>query len=272
MKLPRLIGVIHLPPLIGSPLTSGHDPEQILAVAGEWAVKEARTLERLGYDGLILENFGDVPFYKSQVPPETVCAMGVIAAAVREVTRLPVGINVLRNDARSALAIAAVTGCAFFRVNVISGVAATDQGWIEGDAAFIARERARLGTSAALFADVHVKHARTFSTSDIGMAVEEAAHRAGASAVIVTGPGTGHAAELSQVRSAHAAARKAGVPLYIGSGVTPTTWGQLRPYADGVIVGSYLRKNGRAGALIDSKRASELVRAFKGGSKKAKKK
>ncbi|HNH39334.1 MAG TPA: BtpA/SgcQ family protein, partial [Microthrixaceae bacterium] len=44
---------------------------------------------------------------------------------------LPVGINVLRNDARAALAIAAVTGASFIRVNVLSGVAATDYEFCE---------------------------------------------------------------------------------------------------------------------------------------------
>ena len=54
-----------------------------------------------------------------------------ISAAIREVSKLPLGINVLRNDAFSALAIAAVTGADFIRVNVLSGVTATDQGLIE---------------------------------------------------------------------------------------------------------------------------------------------
>src|SRR4029079_5487495 len=127
--LPSLIGVIHLPALAGAPGSS--DPADALQRAGLQAVKEAQILVKAGFDGLILENFGDVPFYKTQVPPETIASMSVIAAAVREAARkVSLGINVLRNDARAAMAIAAVTGCDFIRVNVLSGVSATDQGWI----------------------------------------------------------------------------------------------------------------------------------------------
>ena len=45
---------------------------------------------------------------------------------------MDLGVNVLRNDALSALAIAAATDCSFIRVNVLSGAAWTDQGYIEG--------------------------------------------------------------------------------------------------------------------------------------------
>ena len=128
---------------------------------------EARLLERAGFEGLVVENFGDVPFYKDRVPPETIASMAVIAAAVKEAVRIPVGINVLRNDARAGLAIAASVDCAFFRVNVLSGLVAADQGLIEGSAAELLRERERLGARPAIFADVLVKHAATLSTNDV---------------------------------------------------------------------------------------------------------
>jgi len=178
-RLPALIGVIHLPALAGTPGA----PRSAVALsrAGLWAVNEAKLLEHAGFDGIIIENFGDAPFYKTQVPPETIASLAIICAAVREAVRIPLGVNVLRNDARAALAIAAVAGCDFIRVNVLSGVAATDQGLVEGDAAFLLRERERLGASAvAILGDVHVKHARSLSSDDIALGVEEIALRASA--------------------------------------------------------------------------------------------
>src|SRR5688500_13204076 len=86
------VGVVHLPPLPGSP---GYgDPDYV-----ERAVRDARTLADAGFDALIVENFGDAPFFKDRVPPETIAAMACAVRAVREAVPLAVGVNVLRNDA-----------------------------------------------------------------------------------------------------------------------------------------------------------------------------
>ena len=267
-SLPRLVGVIHLPALAGSPGAAGFHPQAALQQAGLRAVKEAEALARAGFDGLILENFGDVPFYRDRVPPETIASMAVIAAAVREATRLPLGINVLRNDAFAALGIAAVTGSQFIRVNVLSGVAATDQGLIEGRAAELIRERDRLGGQTAILADAHVKHARSLSSDSIGLAVEETALRAGADGVVLTGPTTGREVDRSALTSAHRVARAHGIGLWIGSGATVENLGFLLAHARGVIVGSTLRKGGKAGAPLDARRLKEFAVAYRGLTRK----
>jgi hypothetical protein len=267
--IPRLIGVIHLPPLAGSPrsLAEGEDPSFALQKAGSLAVKEARLLSQAGFEGIILENFGDTPFYSSSVPPETVASLAVIAAAVRESVSIPIGINVLRNDGAAALGIAAVTGCDLIRVNVLTGVAATDQGIIEGQAAKLIRERQRLGsTHIGILADVHVKHARSLSSDDIGIAVEEVALRSLADAVIVTGATTGRSVEMDSLRRASEIARAHDIPVLIGSGATRENLGSLLQYAQGIIVGSDLRQGGKAGAPLDLKRVREFVKAFKASS------
>ena len=263
--LPKLIGVIHLPPLPGAPSVKDCD----LSAVGSRAVQEAKLLQQWGFQGIILENFGDVPFYKDRVPPETIAAMSIVAAAVRAVVRIPVGINVLRNDARAALAIAAVSGCDFIRVNVLAGVAASDQGILEGDAAFLLRERARLGAeSVGILGDVHVKHAVSLSSHDIALSVEEIALRAGADAVIMTGATTGRAVELESLKQASALAKKHSIPLLLGSGVNSQNWAGYQTYAEGVIIGSAIRKGGQAGSPLDAARAKAFVKAFKTKKKK----
>ncbi len=265
-KLPRCIGVIHLPPLPGSPGASRFDPASALERAGLLAVTEARALEKAGFEGIIIENFGDAPFYRSEVPPETVVAMSVISAAVREATRLPIGINILRNDARSALAVAAITGADFIRVNVLSGVMATDQGIIEGSAAMLIRERERLHAGhVAILADVHVKHAKSLSSDDLALAIEETAGRGGADGVIVTGSTTGRAPSGADLSIAARAAKECGVPLFIGSGLQATN---LPAPAIGLIVGSTLRRAGRAGAPLDPARMRAFMKAVKSSKKK----
>lgn len=267
--LPRLIGVIHLPALPGAPGAADLHPAEALQLAGARAVREAQLLTRAGFDGIILENFGDVPFVKDQVAPETVAAMAVIVAAVRSASpKARIGVNLLRNDGRSALAVAAVTGADFIRVNVLSGIAATDQGVIEGRAAELMRERIRLGAQdVAVLADVLVKHARTMSETDLTLAIEEATLRAGAEGVIVTGSTTGRAPEQSRWDEALVACRDVQRPLFAGSGITVARlkeWAQDRAQIPhGVIVGSALRRGGKAGAPLEPKRLNEIARAWK---------
>ena len=260
--LPSLIGVIHLPALAGAPGSRGLLPVEALSRAGEQAVEEAKILVRAGFQGLILENFGDTPFYKESVPPETIASMAILAAAVREVASVPIGINVLRNDARSALAIAAVSGCQFIRVNVLNGVAATDQGLIEGHAAEIMRERERLGGTIAVMADVHVKHAKSLSSDDVGLAVEETALRAGADGVILTGATTGRPIDRETLARAHQIAREHDIGIWIGSGVTSENIGWMSAFAQGAIVGSTLRRGGKAGAPLDAKRIRDFIKSI----------
>lgn len=239
------------------------DPANALQKAGLLAVREATILSRAGFDGIIIENFGDTPFYKSEVPPETIASMAIIAAAVREATKLPIGINVLRNDARAALAIAAVSGCDFIRVNVLSGVAATDQGMVEGNAAWLLRERERLGAGrVAILGDVHVKHAQSLSSHDVRLGVEEIALRARADGVIITGSTTGRPVDLAQLSAAAEITRPHGIPLYVGSGATLKNLAELKRHATGIIVGSALRRGGKAGAPLDPGSVRAFIKAF----------
>jgi len=270
--LPKLIGVIHLPALPGSPGSQGVHPTRMLALAGAWAVKEAKILAQNGFDGLILENFGDIPFYKTSVPPETVASLAILAAAIREVApKVKLGINVLRNDAKAALAIAAITGADFIRVNVLSGVSATDQGVIEGCAAELIRERNRLGAqNVSILADVHVKHAQTLSSVDIALAVEEASGRGGADGVIVSGSTTGRSPDTLKLEEALRASRKTNTPLYIGSGASIESLPEYVSANIRIIVGSALRVGGKAGAPLDSKRVKKFSLAWKSAQKMAK--
>src|SRR5580700_1654822 len=148
-----VIGVVHLQPLPGSPRWGGNLKSVI-----DHALADARAYQRGGVDAVIVENFGDAPFTKASVGPETIAAMSAAGTAVRAAINVPLGFNVLRNDARAALALCAACGGSFMRVNVHSGAMLTDQGLIEGDAFNTMRYRQNIRPGAQIFADVHVKH------------------------------------------------------------------------------------------------------------------
>ena len=244
--------MIHLPPLPGAPGWGGR-METVL----ERARRDARTLHEGGVDAVLVENYGDAPF-QEVVGPETVAALTAAVTAVREVTDLPVGVNALRNDAASALAVAVATGARFIRVNVHAGGMFTDQGWIEGRGAETIRLRERLRTDVAILADVMVKHASPPPGLTLEDAARDAAQRGKADAVIVSGRATGAATAPGDVR---AVAEAVDVPVLVGSGVTADTVVGLLDSAAGVIVGSALMEDGRAGGPVDPGRVRRLVDA-----------
>lgn len=251
MTLPRLIGMVHLGALPGAPQFDGSMNTII-----ETALADARTLKQAGFDGIMVENFGDAPFYPDNVPTVTVAAMTRAIAAITEVG-LGVGVNVLRNDGMSAMAIAAVAGAAFIRVNVLSGMMFTDQGVIEGRAAEIARLRAQIGPDIEVLADVFVKHA----TPPAGLTITDAAidlwERSGADGVVVSGSGTGSEASIADVETVHAAIPDA--PLYLGSGVNQENVAAFLQVATGVIVGTSIKAGGTT-SPVDLDKAKNFVR------------
>ncbi len=254
-----LIGVVHLRPLPGSPRWQGRLDNVIAA-----AVADAKAYERGGANALIIENFGDVPFTKSGVGPETVAAMAVAARSVREVTSLPIGFNVLRNDPRAGLALCAAVNGSFIRVNVHTGAMVTDQGLIEGHAHDTLRSRRSLDVSAEILADVHVKHAIPLGNMPIEIAARDALERGLADTLIISGTGTGVPTELRDVRAVRQACPKA--RILIGSGVTSGNVASLLPLVDGFIVGTSLKAGGKVENQVDPKRVATLARAISRGS------
>jgi len=249
-----IVGVVHLLPLPGAPRWGGS-----LRAVLDRALADARALVDAGLDGVLVENFHDAPFYPGPVPPETVAAIAVVAAEVARAVPVPVGVNVLRNDAAAALAVAVAAGARFIRVNVHTGAMLTDQGWIEGRAHETLRLRARLGAPVAILADVLVKHAAPPPGLEPGDAARDAWERGLADALVVTGPATGAPPDAARLEAVRAAAPEA--PVWIGSGLSPANAATLLPLADGALVGSALMEAGRAGRPVDPERARALVAA-----------
>jgi membrane complex biogenesis BtpA family protein len=251
----HLIGVIHLRPLPGAPRWGGN-----LVALIRLAVNDARAYERGGADALIIENFGDVPFTKGRVGPATIAAMAAAGRAVRAAVKLPLGFNVLRNDARAALALCAACGGGFIRVNVHTGAMLTDQGLIEGNAFDTLRYKKAISPNAEIFADVHVKHAVPLGNWKIEDSARDTIERGLADALIVSGAGTGLAADLADVERVRVACPKARILL--GSGVTLDNARDFLSLADGFIVGSSLKVGGKVANPVDPKRVAALVRVM----------
>ena len=148
-------GVVHLKALPGSPSNSlGLDEITKLAQ------KDVENLYTAGVDGIIIENFGDVPFVKNDISKRTLASFTSVVQNLEINSDLKVGINVLRNDGIAALSIAEATSSDFVRINVLNNVMMfTDPGIIEGESHEIADFKKNLNNDIEIYADVFVKHA-----------------------------------------------------------------------------------------------------------------
>ena len=243
-----VIGMVHLVPLPGSPRWAGSMRNVIAA-----ALADARALIDGGVDALLVENFGDAPFTPGRVEPATVAAMSVVATEIRrEFPRTRLGLNVLKNDARAALGVAAAVGAEFIRVNVHAGAVLADQGVVQSDAYGTLRDRRLLGVDVAILADVGGKHAVPLAPVETEQVARDLVHRGLADALVVSGAATGQATPLGEVKRVRSAVPD--VPLLIGSGVTTETAAELLSVADGLIVGTSVKRDGDVRQPVDRAR------------------
>jgi hypothetical protein len=256
-----LLGVVHLQPLPGS------GAHRSMAHVIDGALADARVLAASGFDGVIVENFGDAPFHKGTrddpTPPHVAAALAVVAQRIQAECGLPVGVNCLRNDGVAALGVAAVTGAAWVRVNVLAGAYVTDQGLIEGEAARLAAYRRQLGVRVQLLADFLVKHATPLQPFDTAAGARDLAERAGADALVLSGVRTGAPVDLALLDAVRAAV--GAFPIWIGSGLSPANAPLLWDRCDGAIVGTALKQGGVVTAPIDGARARALRAACPAG-------
>jgi membrane complex biogenesis BtpA family protein len=249
-----LIACIHLQSLPGSPGYEGSMKKII-----ESALEEATLFSKYGIDGLIIENFRDHPFYPDALPAETIAAMTAVSCEVVKVFPGPVGINALRNDARAALAVATASGAHFIRVNIHIGAAVTDQGIIQGKAHETLRLRKILNNNILIFVDVAVKHASSLGNRNIVDETKDLTTRGMADAIIVTGSQTGGQADPEEIIKVR---KNTELPVIIGSGITESNINDYFDLADGFIVGSFLKKNGKADNFVEEKRVKMFDSTF----------
>ena len=252
-----VIGMVHLRALPGSPRWDGD-----IAAVVRAGLDDARALAEGGVDALLVENHGDVPFTAGRVDAATVAGMSVAVAEIRRHLSLPVGVNVLKNDVHSALAVASATGAGFVRVNVHVGAVAADQGIIQSAAHDTLRYRRLLDLPIRILADVQAKHGMPLAPVPIELEARDCFARGLADALVVSGVATGEPTPMADLKRVRGAVPEA--PLLVGSGASPDTVAELLSVADGVIVGTSIKRDGLLTNPVDVERVRRLVAAARG--------
>jgi membrane complex biogenesis BtpA family protein len=249
-----ILAMVHTGP---SPSAPGY---RTVESAVERAVTEAKLYADLGVDGLVLENMHDFPcVHEREQGPEVAAFMTRVAVCVkRQVGQMPVGIQVLFQANKTALAVALAAQCDFIRAEGWTYAHVSDKGIAEACAGSVLRYRKAIGAhNIPVFADVKKKHAAHAWTGDVP--IEEIASLMtlhSADGVVVTGTRTGAEPDLEDLRAVRDASP---LPILVGSGVTAENFQRYVDLADGFIIGSAFKENGMWNAPVCERRVGTIV-------------
>lgn len=251
-----VVAMIHTGPSPGVPGCRG------VRCAVERAVAEARLYAELGVDGLLVENMHDFPcVHERDMGPEVTAFMTRVTAEVkRHVGRLPVGVQILFQANRTALAVAHASGADFVRAEGWTHAHISDKGIAEACAGEVVRYRKCIGADRIpVLADIKKKHASHTWTSDLGLTeLAKSAELHCADSVVVTGSTTGQAPDLNDLEAACSATS---LPVFIGSGLDADNFTDYVDRADGFIIGSAFKENGDWRAPVCETRVRQLIGA-----------
>ncbi len=260
MREKPVIGVIHLLPLPGSPRFKGS-----LGAILRRAFADAEAYIDGGISWIIIENYGDAPYSVRVRDPAVLASFTVVARELMaSFGKVRWGLNLLRNSAPEALAVAYAVGARYIRVNALVEAISAPEGILYPVARELAEIKGRLGAwNIGVLADIHVKHGTPIAPRSLEDTARDAVERGGADAIIVSGSRTGAPPSPSDL----AEARRAGAPVLVGSGVTPGNIDTLSRLADGFIIGTYFKKQGVTTNPVDRERVAWMMSLLREGSR-----
>ena len=250
-----IIGMLHLPPVPGSPVYNGGGLKDVIGRA----LEDAQELLEGGVDGLEVENFSDPTYFPQEVGPELVAAMAVISDHVVRAVSKPVGICIL-SDPKASLSVAHAVGARFIRATFFTEASVDVSGLVLPKPHELLRFRKFLDPSIKIFADVHIKHSAPLVNRPLADSALDAKYFL-SDAIIITGTHTGKETKVEDLAEAKKAVEQ--FPVLVGSGFRKESAARLLQYADGAIVGTSLKKGGISSNVVDRQRVKELMDVVK---------
>jgi uncharacterized protein len=232
----------------------GYDRDGGIDAIIEGLRHDLHILQEAGVDGLLFCNEMDLP-YQLVVDHEVSAGMASAIGHLHAEITLPFGVDTAW-DAHAAIAVASVTGARFVR-QVFTGVFDTDMGLMNPSFGDLAAYRRAIGAEhVALLSNVTPEFGRSLAARSIADRVRGAVFL-GIDGIIVSGLHTGLPTDLDHVREAKEAAGDA--PVLISSGVTVDTLEASLEAADGVIVGTSLKRDASIAKPLDPERVRRMV-------------
>ncbi|MBX2977004.1 MAG: BtpA/SgcQ family protein [Ignavibacteriaceae bacterium] len=251
-----VIAMVHLLALPGTPKYKGSVSEII-----ELAIKEASIYKKHNIDTIMIENMHDVPYLNRVTGPETTAIMSVVLYEIKKELNLNCGIQILAGANKEAIASAKAAQADFIRAEgfVYSHVA--DEGIISSDAGELLRYRKQIDAeNISVFTDIKKKHSSHSITNDTSIVeTAKAAEFFLSDGVIITGSSTGEKPSIEEIIDVK---KNIQIPVLAGSGIDAENVHKYKPYCDGIIIGSYFKKEGKWFNELDEERIENFMKIF----------
>jgi len=251
-----IVGMVHLPPLPGSPFYDGTG----LGGVVDKAMADVDSLVYGGVDAIQVENYHDPSYFVNEAAYETVAAMSIVAEKIRERNpNLAMGICLLA-DPYASIAVAHCVRAQFIRATFFSEASVDVGGLVLRSPHKLLRYRKFLDPSIKIFADVLIKHSAPLVMRPIEDSAYDAAYFC-ADAVIISGKRTGGVTDIEDVKKVKELLPN--YPVMVGSGLNVDNAETFFRYADGSFVGSSLKVDGDADNDVDKERVAAFMERMK---------
>lgn len=252
-----VIGMAHF---LALPGRRGYDAVAGVGRLEEGLRRDLAALQTGGVDAVLFANEGDLP-YRTTAKAAEVAAMAAVIGRLQRELSVPFGVDLMWDPAAS-LAIAVATGGRFVR-GVLMGGYESDVGTLGPNAAELFDLRHNLGADdLALFHNITPEFAAPLSARPVGERARSAAYL-GVDALLISGPAAGRTIEPGDLEAVRSAVPT--VPVLINTGVNEQTVTEYLAIADGVIVGTSLKRDANTWNQVDPDRVRRLVSAARAG-------
>lgn len=207
----------------------------------EKAIKELKIYQNNGVDAVIIENWQDESL-GAYISLEDKKFMLEVSEEIAANAKIPIGINVLPNDFKSAFEIAKKVGAAFIQLDVFIDHVLTEYTYSKVEpfeiklniVEFHKFRKENNFENIAYIVSVHPKHYKLLNKNDI---VDSAikSEKEGAFAICVTGNLTGNSPNIKDLIDVKTNTH---IPTIISSGLNEKNAKQLLKIGDGAIVGT----------------------------------
>lgn len=247
-----IIAMCHLNALPGDP---GFDRQGGMQEVIRWARKDLQALQKGGVDAVMFSNEFSMP-YLTKVPPVTTASMARVVGELLPEIRVPFGVNVLWDPAAS-LDLAAATGAQFVR-EVFSGVYASDFGLWNLNCGEIVRHQHAIGAEhVRLLFNIVPEAAQYLGSRDVADIARSTVFNHRPDAICVSGLVAGAQTDTDVLRRVKDAVP--GTPLFANTGVRLENAASQLEAADGAVVGTTFKYDGKFENHVDEARVKEFM-------------
>jgi membrane complex biogenesis BtpA family protein len=199
--------------------------------------------------------------YLKKVRPETTAAMARVIGELKREIKIPFGVNVLW-DPFASLDLAAATGARFIR-EIMSGVYASDFGLWDTNTGEVARHKSCLHLeSVKMFFNIVPEAAKYLVDRDIEEIAKTTVFNNHPDAICVSGITAGAVTNTDLLARVKRAVPE--TPVFANTGCKPETIGEILSIADGAVVGTTFKKDGRFENFVDPERVKRFMDIARG--------